>query len=136
MSYRNRLHGKMFEWAGGSVQAVREKLHRAVGTELPCGCVAIDGGRGRLSNATAVVNREFDTVASIEYRNCTKYEIEWLYTVQCKQCGATWEERGPAGTKTAYGEENPGSGIKLVIKRRWGRAREVEVPIVERGGDA
>jgi hypothetical protein len=101
-----------------TIERTREWIRRKFGTELLCGCIAADGRGARFSNDTTVTNRQHNTLRSIEYRNCTKYENEWEFTIQCDHCGATWKKRERAGSKIDYGDENPDADIKLETKWR------------------
>jgi hypothetical protein len=113
------------------IKSVHEWFREKFGTELPCGCIAADGRGARFSNDTTVTNREHNTVRSIEYRNCTKYENEWEFTIQCDHCGATWKKRERAGASIDYGEENPDAEMELERKHRGRHVIENEVPIIQ-----
>jgi len=114
-----------------TIERTREWIRRKFGTELPCGCIAADGRGARFSNDTTVTNRQHNTLRSIEYRNCTKYENEWELTIQCDHCGATWKKRTRAGSEIDYGDENPDADTRLETKWRGRFANDNEVPIVQ-----
>ncbi len=113
------------------IRRIREWFRRKYGTELPCGCIAADGRGARFSNDTTVINREYNTLRSIEYRNCTKYVDECEFTIQCDHCEATWKKRERTGSRIDYGEENPTAEMELEIKRRGRGFAHNEVPIVQ-----
>jgi len=115
----------------GAVERVRAWIRARVGTELPCGCIAADGRGERFSDDTTVTDRERNTVRTIEYANCTKHENEWVFTIECDHCGASWEKRERAGPKIDYGDENPDAKMKLESKRRGRFVNHNEVPIVQ-----
>ena len=115
-----------------TVKQIREWIRRNFGTELPCGCIAADGRGARFSNDTTVINQDRNTLYSIEYRNCTKHENEWEFTIQCDHCGATWKKRERAGSKIDYGDENPDADMKLETKQRGRFVNHNEVPIVQK----
>lgn len=103
-------------------------------TELPCGCLATDRRSGRFSNQTTVIDRDHRTIRSIAYTNCTKEENEWMLTVECDHCGATWQTRRKAGPTIKYGEKNPDADMKLITRHHVIGVRHEEVPVADLEG--
>jgi len=112
------------------IERIREWFRIALGTELPCGCIATDGRGARVSDDTTVINREHETVRSIEYRNCTKHENEWEFTIKCDHCGSLWEKRERAGPRIDYGDEHRDAGLELKAEHRGRFVNHKEVPVL------
>jgi len=108
-------------------------IERLLYHELPCGCFIKN--TPRFSDRVTEKSRESRETGVKRYVNATVTEFEVEVRYVCDQCGAAWTDRESGSRSTNFGEENPGAGVKLKIKRRGGPMggtyQHIEEPVVD-----